>query len=152
VHYVTKTYGHEAGLSACFRQWRATSHCRFLHGYPLSFEFKFAADELDENGWVINFGALKPVKAWLEAKFDHKLLVAEDDPELNNLVALSDKEVGLAQVIVVERVGCEAFAEMAYRFVMNDFLLQADYMERNVRLVSVTVREHAGNGVIYQPE
>ena len=32
----TKTYGHEEGLSCCFRQWRAThSHCRLLHGYAL---------------------------------------------------------------------------------------------------------------------
>lgn len=26
----TKTYGHEVGLSATFRQWRASSHCRLL--------------------------------------------------------------------------------------------------------------------------
>jgi 6-pyruvoyltetrahydropterin/6-carboxytetrahydropterin synthase len=44
LHFVKKTYGHELGLSACFRQHRAKSHCRFLHGYPLSFTFTFAAD------------------------------------------------------------------------------------------------------------
>ena len=40
----TKTYGHEEGLSCCFRQWRAThSHCRLLHGYALSFRLTFAS-------------------------------------------------------------------------------------------------------------
>ena len=43
-----KKYGHERGLSAAFRQWRADSHCKFLHGYSLEFEFKFGANELDE--------------------------------------------------------------------------------------------------------
>ena len=31
----SKTYGHEIGLSAAFRQWRAQSHCRLIHGYAL---------------------------------------------------------------------------------------------------------------------
>ena len=30
----------ERTLSA-FRQWRADSHCRFMHGYSLEFEFVF---------------------------------------------------------------------------------------------------------------
>jgi 6-pyruvoyltetrahydropterin/6-carboxytetrahydropterin synthase len=55
LHFVKKTYGHELGLSTCFRQHRAKSHCRFLHGYPLSFTFTFAATQRDENGWVIDF-------------------------------------------------------------------------------------------------
>lgn len=152
LHYVTKTYGHEAGLSACFRQWRAKSHCRFLHGYALSFEFKFGAAQLDENGWVINFGGLKPVKAWLETMFDHKLLVAEDDPLLNELWILGDADQQLAQVITVPAVGCEAFAKLAADMITDEFLIQDDYIERGVKLISVTVREHAGNGVIYQPE
>lgn len=44
----TKTYGHEVGLSATFRQWRAKSHCRLLHGYSLSFRFEFEANTLDD--------------------------------------------------------------------------------------------------------
>jgi 6-pyruvoyltetrahydropterin/6-carboxytetrahydropterin synthase len=145
VHYVDKTYGHEAGLSACFRQWRATSHCRFIHGYALSFKFTFRAAVLDERGWVINFGGLKPIKAWLEENFDHKLLIAEDDPEINNLLSLGDREVGLAQAVVVPAVGCEAFASMAWDFV-EQFLQNPDYRGR-VFLDEVEVREHRANGV-----
>ena len=57
--YSTKKYGHERGLSAAFRQWRAESHCRFMHGYSLEFGFVFGAHELDENNWVVDFGGLK---------------------------------------------------------------------------------------------
>ena len=75
----TKTFGHEIGLSACFRQWRADSHCRFLHGYALAIKFVFAANELDVRNWVVDFGSLKSLKSQLEDTFDHKLLVAEND-------------------------------------------------------------------------
>ena len=58
-HYSTKTYGHNIGLSAVFRQLHADSHCRFLHGYSLQFKFTFGCDELDEKNWVVDFGGLK---------------------------------------------------------------------------------------------
>ncbi len=170
--YVTKTYGHECGLSACFRQWRAKSHCRFLHGYPLSFKFTFAASELDENGWVINFGGLKPLKSWLEEMFDHKLLVAKDDPQLERLEALMPYKTGiihggvrdgeptriyqlgdpeqLAQVRVVPAVGCEAFATMAWK--RAQLLLVDDGLSGRVSLVEVEVREHGANSAIYAGE
>ena len=32
--------------------------------------------------WVMDFGGLKPIKAWLEDLFDHTLLINEDDPAL----------------------------------------------------------------------
>ena len=72
-YYSTKTYGHNIGLSACFRQPNAHSHCKFLHGYSLQFKFTFSCDSLDERNWVVDFGGLKPLKAWLENTFDHQL-------------------------------------------------------------------------------
>ena len=36
----TKTYGHDLGLSAAFRQWRAESHCRLIHGLHEVIEYK----------------------------------------------------------------------------------------------------------------
>ena len=63
-YYSTKTYGHEEGLSCMFRQPLAThSHCSLLHGYALSFSFKFGCDGLDDKNWVVDFGNLKELKA-----------------------------------------------------------------------------------------
>ena len=76
----TKTYCHNLGLSVCFRQWRADSHCKYLHGYSLEIGFKFQAEELDLRNWIVDFGSLKSLKGLLEDTFDHKCLVAEDDP------------------------------------------------------------------------
>ena len=46
-----------------FRQWRADSHCKFLHGYSFEFEFEFGAHELDERNWVVDFGGLKELES-----------------------------------------------------------------------------------------
>lgn len=154
MYLVTKTYGHNLGLSACFRQPLAQSHCRFLHGYALAFTFVFGARQLDENGWVKDFGSLKPLKAWLCATFDHKLLVAADDPARKLLLGLAtgyypgDRHVGpLADVVTVERVGCESFASMAWAAANK--LITEDERDRGVHLRSVECREHGANGATY---
>ena len=65
-YYSTKHYGHNIGLSAVFRQPNADhSHCHLLHGYSLAFTFTFGCNELDNKNWAVDFGGLKPLKAWL---------------------------------------------------------------------------------------
>lgn len=144
----TKTYGHELGLSCAFRQWRADSHCKFVHGYAISVKLTFEALGLDDKNWVVDFGALKDVKAWLQATFDHKLLVAQDDPLKGTLLALHD--VGAANVVVVEKTGCEAFAEMISIYV-EGWLFSKGYAPR-VWLASVEVKEHGSNSATYSYE
>jgi 6-pyruvoyltetrahydropterin/6-carboxytetrahydropterin synthase len=146
-YVTTKTFTHETGLSCCFRQWRADSHCAQLHGYALAVELEFAATQLDERNWVIDFGGLKPVKAWLQEQFDHTLVIAQDDPQaalFNEMQA-----AGVCVLRVLPSVGCEAFAKYIYGNV------RAWLSERNlsprVALRKVTVREHGGNACSYEP-
>jgi len=141
----TKTYGHEVGLSCCFRQHRAESHCKLLHGYAISVKFVFAAESLDERNWVVDFGGLKGLKGILEDNFDHTLIVAEDDPykaELTNL-----HSIGVARVVIVPVTGCEAFAKMIHE-VAEQWLLDAGFAPR-CKLVSVEVSEHGANSAVY---
>ena len=138
---VIKSYGHDEGLSCCFRQWQAShSHCRFLHGYALGFRFTFASDTLDDRGWCVDFGGLKPLRAWLHDMFDHTLVAAADDPDLAAFLAL--QESGLVQLRVLPATGCEAFARLAQEWA-TDFLL-AETAGR-VRVEQVEVSEHPGN-------
>lgn len=139
----TKTYGHEIGLSACFRQWRAHSHCNLLHGYALAFSFIFEADELDQCNWVVDFGGMKSLKGILEDAFDHKLLVAEDDPDRDFFATWH----GIADVITLPAVGCEAFAQYAGE-AADLWLLDNGYKPR-VRLVSCECKEHGANSAIW---
>lgn len=144
----TKTYGHEVGLSCCFRQWRAThSHCRYLHGYAVSVRLEFEATELDERNWVVDFGGLKDLKRQLEATFDHKTLVAHDDPHLDWFHR--GHELGLLDLVILDAVGCERFAGHIYQLATN-WLHRHGYSPRcHVSLVEV--REHGANSAIYKP-
>jgi 6-pyruvoyltetrahydropterin/6-carboxytetrahydropterin synthase len=137
----TKTYGHDLGLSATFRQWRADSHCHFLHGYALAFSATFEADTLDKNGWVLDFGGLKEFKQGLTNVFDHKTVVAADDPQLPWFK--EGERAGCLELVVVERTGCEGFAALVAKWLAG-WLDHAGHSPR-VRLVEVTVREHGAN-------
>lgn len=140
----TKAYDHSEGLSCCFRQWRAQSHCRLLHGYALAFRFVFATESLDHNNWCFDFGGLKPVRTWLHEMFDHTTLVAQDDPDLPAFEAL--RESGLVDLRILPAVGCEAVARHVHDYVS---IYVTSQTEGRVRLESVEVREHGGNSALY---
>lgn len=145
MHISTKEYGHDIGLSACFRQWRAHSHCNQLHGYALAVKFIFAARELDHCNWVVDFGGMKSLKAMLETTFDHKLLVAEDDPQKDEICALAG--ISVATVIVVPACGCEAFAQLIFE--CAQVWLKDNGFAPRVKLVSVEVKEHGANSAMF---
>ena len=76
-----KTYTHSQGLSCAFRQWRADSHCKYIHGYALQVKITFRSATLDDRNWVQDFGGLTQLKTWLTEWFDHKMIVAEERSE-----------------------------------------------------------------------
>lgn len=144
----TKTYGHERGLSACFRQPHAShSHCKYLHGYSLGFRFTFGANELDERNWVVDFGGLKPLKQWLEDSFDHKVVLDTNDPHLADFMDLERK--GLAQLNVIDGVGVEKFAEHAFKFADE---LVREMTDGRCWVDSVECSEHGSNSAIFSKE
>lgn len=144
IYRSTKTWGHEVGLSCAFRQWRAESHCRFLHGYALAVRVEFEAHELDVRNWVVDFGSLKGFKGWLENTFDHRTLVAEDDPKRLAFRALADQ--GLIQMVEVPATGCEAFARLIFE--CAEIWLRDNGYTPRVSVAEVEVREHGANSAI----
>ena len=141
------------GYSTVFRQWKAEgTHCKFLHGYAVSFRVWFEG-ELDERNWVFDFGGMKRAKntidgmspkeyfAWL---LDHTTVIAEDDPRLD-LFKLMDDD-GIIQLRILPHVGCERFAEFLYNKI-NEFL----ELETNgrVKATKVEVYEHERNSASF---
>lgn len=145
-YLVEKYYPHSLGLSACFAQPDADSHCRYPHGYALSFRFKFWAKELNRQHWVLDFGKLKPLREWLVHTFDHRMMIAHDDHVM--LEAMQDlKTQGRASIMIVDRVGCESFARLA--FIECETMLKNMGEYPRVKLLKVTVAEHEGNSASY---
>ena len=87
------------------RRHKHKGHCAWIHGYSRSFTFWFRSNRLTENGFVMDFGDLKPVKAWLESKFDHTLLIDTSDPLMSTFKEL-DKN-GACRLVTFESVGME---------------------------------------------
>jgi len=144
------------GFSTCFRQWKAeTTHCRFLHGYGVSFKLWFEG-ELDHRNWVWDFGGMKRAqakidgmspKAWFDYMFDHTVIIAKDDPQLAGYFTKLERN-GTIQLRVIDAVGAEKFAEFLYNKI-NPFL--EEETKGRVKLSKVEFREHGKNSAIYVP-
>ena len=141
------------GFSTVFRQWKAeTTHCRFVHGYGISFKVYFEGD-LDERNWVWDFGGMKRAKTqidgkspkeWIDYMFDHTLIVAEDDPFIKAYQQM--EEAGVAQVRIIPATGAEKFAEYIYNK-LNEFV--DTETEGRVRVTKVKFMEHGKNAACY---
>jgi 6-pyruvoyltetrahydropterin/6-carboxytetrahydropterin synthase len=149
------------GFSTVFRQWKAeNTHCRFLHGYGISFKVWFEG-ELDHRNWVWDFGGMKRAKTkidgkspkeWMDYMFDHTVIIAEDDPLLpelkmfDNLPNLGNNNKGGIQLRVIPATGAEKFAEYIYNKLNNFVKTETD---NRVKVKQVEFREHGRNSAIY---
>ena len=142
------------GFSTVFRQWKAEgTHCRFLHGYGVSFRVWFEG-ELDERNWVWDFGGMKRAKntidgknpkEWMDYMFDHTTIVATDDPGIGGFRTMN--ELGIIQLREIEAVGAEQFAK--YIFEKLNTFIQEETNSR-VSVVRVEFMEHSKNTAIYE--
>jgi 6-pyruvoyltetrahydropterin/6-carboxytetrahydropterin synthase len=132
--------------STAFRQWRADSHCKLIHGYRLQCKLWFTAEELDDKNWIYDFGGCKEIKNILEKQYDHTTVVAADDPELDTFKLLSEK--GMIDLRIADKgVGIERTAEWVYENA-NKFV--TEQTNNRVRILKVEVWEHEGNSAIYE--
>jgi len=143
-----KNYGCEAAFSCCYRYWQAAdARRRFLHGYGLSFTIAFAAQSLDKSGQIIESAALKPVQAWLQKSFDHKILLAADDPA--RPVFQNMAQAGLCDVRIMPYIGCEAFAYFVWQ---NADAIARQISRGRVRAESAAVCEQGGDTAILKAD
>ena len=139
--------------SVAIRQWKAEdTHCRFLHGYGISFKVYFEG-ELDHRNWVWDFGGMKRAKTqidgkspkeWMDYMFDHTVIVAEDDPGMGGWETMN--KLGVIQLRVIEATGAEKFAEYIYNK-LNNFVHEET--EGRVRVTKVKFMEHGKNAAYY---
>lgn len=103
-------------IGVTFRQWRAESHCRFLHQYKMQFEI--GCEQLDPK----NLSAVYDLRG--------SLLIAQDDPNLNFLMNLT----GFTAKKILPMTGCEGMSKWLY-----------DEFNKHQHVDFVICREHLGN-------
>ena len=141
------------GFSTVFRQWKAeTTHCRFVHGYGISFKVYFEG-ELDHRNWVWDFGGMKRAKTqidgkspkeWMDYMFDHTVVIAEDDPGIKGFETMD--KLGVIQLRIITATGAEKFAEYIYGNI-NEFVKAET--DNRVRVTKVKFMEHGKNAAYY---
>ena len=144
------------GFSTVFRQWKAEeTHCRFLHGYGISFKVYFEG-ELDEKNWVWDFGGMKRAKTlidgkqpkeWMDYMFDHTVIIAEDDPGMGGWETMN--KLGVIQLRIIPATGAEKFAEYIYSNI-NEFVKTET--NNRVRVTKVKFMEHGKNAAYYSEQ
>ena len=133
------------GFPCTHRQWRDQGHCRYVHGYSREFNFWFKAVALDDKGWVMDFGAFKEFKIFLDDTFDHTFLANADDPELALFQEMHKKEV--IKLRVLENVGMEGTSKFLFKK-MNEYLDKKT--NGRVWCFKVETRENEKNSGIYE--
>ena len=128
------------------RQHLHAGHCAHIHGHNWSITLTFACREMDENGFVVDFGDLKYLKAWIDENLDHACLFNENDPMKDALL----KDYGqFFKPYILPNCSCEGLAQHIYE-VFNP-LVQTQTADR-VWITEVEIEEDSKNSAAYRPE
>ena len=85
------------------------------------------------------------MKQWLEDHFDHKTAIDKNDPHLDTFLKLQDMD--LAEIVIMDGVGAEKFAEHAFNFADK---LVRDMSGGRCYCVRAECAEHGANSAIYE--
>ena len=140
----TKRFG---PISTGHRQWKHKGHCSYVHGYGRYVRLTFEASKLDERGWVMDFGDLKDVKKWIEAEWDHRVLIASDDPLLQQLKEL-ESHGGILLNVLPDGYYPGIEESCRYLYDMLSPMIQKKTNNR-VEITRVEIWEHENNSGEY---
>lgn len=128
------------------RQHNHDGHCAQIHGHNWAFEFTFKTSQRDENGFVVDFGKLGWLKAWLNSTFDHALVLNESDPHLEDLKDFLG--TAYARIVVLPDGSCEGLALYLATYVNKEMARQTG---GRVWLEKVVVYEDSKNSAMATP-
>jgi len=131
------------------RQWKHDGHCSHVHGYGRIVEITFKSNELDYRGWVMDFGNLKEVKDWFDEEWDHRVLLAHDDPLLSEFIHIA--ELGGMDINVLPKEYGPGI-EQSCKYVYNEVNPIIDRLTSGAVWISkVKIFEHENNWATFKP-
>ncbi len=127
--------------------------CRFPHGHSRKVEVVLEADELDEQGMVCDFKAVKDAVGDFLDSFDHSLCVNTQDPLYPTLkAAYGERVIGFPDTEPTTEVLAKTFFDSC-RACLDTYAARSDtrYVLRpNVRLVRIRVWETSSSWAEYE--
>ncbi|NEQ70209.1 MAG: 6-carboxytetrahydropterin synthase [Symploca sp. SIO2D2] len=130
------------------RQHRHDGHCALIHGHNWSLTFEFGCEQLDDCGFVVDFGKLGQIKRWIGDNLDHACVFNEDDPMLPHFRELKDPSgEPVLKCHVMESCSSEGVAQHLFEVVTP---IIAELTGGRAHLLSVKVDEDARNSASYR--
>ena len=122
-------------ITCSFRQWRAQSHCHFIHTYKISVRVSYYVSEStsDSDKFSILSQVVENIKS-----LDGKLIIASDDPEKEMLISFAESQLPNSGYVIIDHTGCERMAE----HIFNDLQHK---LQDSIQMGRVTVMEHEAN-------
>lgn len=126
---------------------RSPTKCQSIHGHSWWVTVTIEADRLDSLDMVVEFGAFKRAwRKWLDGTIDHALVVREDDPVADAILAVLP---GQRLFRMEANPSTEAMAELLYREATR--VLKSVPCEVPARVSKVHVQETRVNAATYEP-
>jgi 6-pyruvoyltetrahydropterin/6-carboxytetrahydropterin synthase len=140
-------------LATAHLQWQDTDAtgtpgsgpCAKWHGYDRSVTLEFSGIP-DQHGWIVGFGDLKPVRAFLEFYFDHTAIAPASDPRMADILAARD-----AGIVDLRVLPYGVSMEMSALFIweqVNPFI--ANISNNRAWVSRVESREHDSNSAFVE--
>lgn len=109
--------------SHMLRGLKAGHKCGNMHGHNYTVSLYLKCDDLDETGFVLDYGDLSPFRQWLDDVFDHAHIcmdyeelaaVASVKSVVHGFEPVSWKDVDAQRGVII---GCQSSAENIARFI-----------------------------------
>ena len=140
----TKSY---RDIPLSHRQPLHGGRCSRLHGHSWAITLTFGAKELDDNGFVIDFGDLHFIRDWIDQNLDHATALKKSDPMRAEFEKL--EQMGLLKILWVDSASCEGIAQSLY----HTFQPMIEQKTKGrVRIQSLHLEEDSKNSATYSPE
>ena len=127
------------------RQYRHEGNCHLIHGYSRSFHFVFGIKTFTKEGFAVDYGDLKELKAHLDHMYDHTLVLDEEDPHMDKFKEL--EQAGVCR-IRTHPMGPGMEGTAHYLCDWTDKWLR-DKTRGRAWVISVEARENDKNSSIY---
>lgn len=138
---VSKTY---IDIPIAHRLHLHDGRCKYVHGHNFRFDLTMACKQLDENGFVVDFGKLQCLKTYFDT-YDHSIIISTEDTEFDEVLTK------YPQFFRIHRLPITSVEGMAsHMFYEINSILQREFYQR-VYLISITIYEDSKNFTTYCP-
>lgn len=136
-----------APISTGHRNWQESGKCAWTHGHGRIVEITFGASELDNRGTSVSNNDLGVIENWLKNEWDHRILIAHDDPLLPEFNALHELG-GINLNIMHSPYGPSVEQSSTYVFDKVDHIIK-EITNNRCWVQLVQIWEHYNTAIMY---